>query len=615
MVKGKTTSDHRVHEFLGIPYAAPPTGDLRWKEPKPPKPWKGVRKATKFGYHCVQGPIYGDMVFPDPGGSEDCLTLNVWTPRVDSTAKLPVMVWIYGGGFQAGATSEPRQDGEFLAHKGVVVVSMNYRLGIFGFFAHPELTKESPHHASGNYGLMDQAAAIQWVKRNIVNFGGDPDNITIFGESAGSFSVSAQMASPLTKNLISKAIGESGAFFGRHPREKSLAASEQDGASFGKEVGADSLAKLRAMPAQQLLEAAMKGYKPGEPFRFWPNVDGYFLPEPVPEIYAKGEQAHVPLLAGWNHDEGSWQQFFGKQQPTKENYIADIKKNFGEHADDMLKAFPADTDDEMKRSAGLLSTADFIGYGTWRWIDMQLQTGRAPVYRYEFDQAPPVDPKSPFAAAGPMAYHSAEIEYVFETLKSKKLPFTEGDFEVSDMMSTYWTNFARTGNPNSTGVPNWPQYNAQDKYEVMHLNPNPQAQPDEQREQYLAIENAAENKPTANSIAPGAEARYPNTSEGLWFFLEAILSQSRQAKEGQVMDLIKQTEIPDYRNWFYSMYPPDKAESWYEPYGRNLPARENELRQQFMNIAIIGGEIQVRKVNDDPQPGRGTEWAMLHASE
>jgi para-nitrobenzyl esterase len=333
IVEGTTSTDGKIHIFKGIPFAAPPVGALRWKEPQPVSSWEGIRKTTEFGARCMQGRIYNDMVFRDPGPSEDCLYLNVWTPAASAAAKLPVMVWIFGGGFQAGATSEPRQDGEKLAHKGVVIVSMNYRLGIFGFFSHPELTKESPHHASGNYGLLDQAAALDWVHKNIAAFGGDPGKVTIFGESAGSFSVSAQMASPVSKNLFQQAIGESGAFFGRTLSAKSLAESEKADAKFGESIGAGSLEALRAMPAQQLLDAALKEKNT---VRFAPNIDGYFLPASPSEIYAKGDQARVPLLAGWNHDEGSAKQFFGKEPPTKESYIAKINKEFGDKAPEVL---------------------------------------------------------------------------------------------------------------------------------------------------------------------------------------------------------------------------------------------------------------------------------------
>src|SRR5580700_484891 len=349
-LEGSTSADGKVQIFKGIPYAAPPVGALRWKEPQPVLNWQGVRKATEFGARCMQGNVYDDMVFRDAAPSEDCLYLNVWTPKASPEAKLPVMVWIYGGGFQAGATSEPRQDGEHLAHKGVVVVSMNYRLGIFGFFSHPELTKESPHHASGNYGLEDQAAALQWVRKNIVAFGGDPENVTIFGESAGSFSVSALMASPTSKALLHRAIGESGAFFGRTLTAKPLGESEQDGVKFAQSMGADTLEKLRGMTAQQTLDAVFKGKTA---FRFGPNIDGYFIPESPPHIYAHGSEAHVALLAGWNHDEGNYHEGsshtgFGTEPPIKEDYAKKIIQMLGGKAPDVLKAFPGESDEQVK---------------------------------------------------------------------------------------------------------------------------------------------------------------------------------------------------------------------------------------------------------------------------
>jgi para-nitrobenzyl esterase len=489
-VEGASSFDGKIQIFKGIPYAAPPVGPLRWKEPQPVASWQGTRKAAEFGPRCMQGNVYGDMAFRDSGPSEDCLYLNVWTPKASASAKLPVMVWIYGGGFQAGATSEGRQDGENLAHKGVVVVSMNYRLGIFGFFSHPELTKESPHHASGNYGLLDQAAALQWVHNNIAAFGGDPANITIFGESAGSFSVCAQMASPLSRNLIAKAIGESGAFFSRTLPARPLQESEKAGVAFAQENNATTLDQLRAIPAAQLLEAAMKK---GNAFRFGPNVDGYFFPESPAEIYAKGEQAHVPLLAGWNHDEGNYHGFFGHDALTKENYAKKINDTFHDKSAEAMKLFPDDTDEQMKASAGLIATANFIGYSTWKWIEMQIKLGSVPVYRYEFDEAPPITETGPAAGDAPTAYHSAEIEYVFEDLDFKKVDgkpvaWTAGDRKLSDQMSSYWTNFAKTGDPNGPGLPKWPKCDAADGYETMHLSAKPQAAPDAQREQYALLD-------------------------------------------------------------------------------------------------------------------------------
>ncbi|MEP6886446.1 MAG: carboxylesterase family protein, partial [Gammaproteobacteria bacterium] len=287
-VQGKLSSDGKVREFLGIPFAAPAVHKLRWRPPQPAAKWPGVRQATAFGSRCMQPSIYQDMVFRDPGISEDCLTLNVWTPVGAGRRKLPVMVWIYGGGFLAGGTSEPRQDGEHLADKGVVVVSMNYRLGIFGFFAHPELAAESPQHAAGNYGLLDQTAALRWVARNIAAFGGDPAKVTIFGESAGSMSVSAQMASPVAEGLFARAIGESGGAFGRPVHL--LAEAEQHGVEFAQRaVGNAHLTGLRAVKAGDLLDATEKICKATECGVLSPDVDGYFLPRPVAQIYAAGK--------------------------------------------------------------------------------------------------------------------------------------------------------------------------------------------------------------------------------------------------------------------------------------------------------------------------------------
>src|SRR5437879_5620249 len=327
-VEGK--DDGKVKTFLGMRYAAPPVGDLRWKAPVPAAKWTGVKKATEFGSHCLQGNVFGDMVFHDPGGSEDCLTLNVWVADKHVDPKLPVMVWIYGGGFVAGTTSEARQNGYNLAQQGVSVVSMNYRLGIFGFLVHPELAAESGHNSAGNYGLLDQLAALQWVHDNIAAFGGDPGNVTIFGESAGSFSVSAQMASPLAKGLFQKAIGESGAAFfsGGLSFEPRSVRDEQDVKALKSKLGASTLAELRAVPAQKLLDAFAPPQSNG--FDFGPDVDGYFLPESVPAIFAAGKQNDVPLLAGWNHDEGSFEVASSPERKTADSLKVTAQKEFGE---------------------------------------------------------------------------------------------------------------------------------------------------------------------------------------------------------------------------------------------------------------------------------------------
>jgi para-nitrobenzyl esterase len=478
VLEGVVSADGMVRTFKGIPYAAPPVGPLRWMPPEPVAPWTGVRRAVDYGPRPMQGRIFGDMVFHDAGPSEDCLYLNLWRPE-QAKGRLPVMVWIFGGGFAAGSTSEPRQDGGNLCKKGVLVVSLNYRLGVFGFLAHPDLARESGRNSSGNYGLLDQVAALQWVKRNIERFGGDPGNVTIFGESAGSFAVSALMASPLARGLFRRAIGESGAFFSNTLPMKPRAEAEVSGAKFAAEIGKPSIEALRAMPAQELLDAALKH----EILEFWPDVDGYFLTSDCLTVFASGGQAHVPLLAGWNRDEGSYKGFFGDKEPSVGLYGELAKAKYGAKAGAFLAAYPASTDAQAKRAAQDAEGDRFIGFGTWKWLEMQRLTGRSPVYRYEFDQALPLAADAaPGAEAS--AYHSGEIEFVFRVLSSKKLPWRPQDREVSELMSSYWTNFAKTGDPNGPGLARWPAYGASDGYEVMHLEADAGALPDSHRARY-----------------------------------------------------------------------------------------------------------------------------------
>jgi para-nitrobenzyl esterase len=498
LVEGLTDAGVRV--FRGIPYAAPPVGDRRWQAPQPAAAWKGVRKAIEFGPRCVQGPIFDDMVFRDRP-SEDCLYLNVWTPARSTAEKMPVMVWIHGGGFQAGSASEPRQDGGRLARKGVVVVGINYRLGVFGFLAHPALTKESSRGASGNYGLMDQVAALRWVRDNVADFGGDPGNVTIFGESAGSFAVSALMASPLAHGLFHRAIGESGAYLGRSVLEqKALAASEEKGSAFAASIGAGSLPALRAMPADAVLQAALKV----EPW-FEPTVDGYVMPKPADDVYEAGEQSRVPLLAGWNADEVRASVVLAKDKPTAKSFTEQTRARFGPAADAVLKAYPAGSDAEALESAAALAGDMFIGYGTWKWIEIQGKTGSSPVYRYSFDRKIPVAPGTkvegvPATAADVGARHAGEIEYVFGALDTiADTPWEPADRQLSDLMMTYWSGFARTGDPNGPGRPKWPRHRGQDGFQVMHLDATSRSAPDALRARYEALDAilAASPEPTS----------------------------------------------------------------------------------------------------------------------
>ncbi len=471
-----------VRAFLGIPYAAPPVGGLRWKPPAPPATWGRVRKATEFGPRCMQAPVFGDMVFRDPGASEDCLSLNVWVPTKAPSPKLPVMVWIYGGGYQAGGTSEQRQDGSVLAQQGVVVVSMNYRLGIFGFFTHPELAKESGRNSAGNYGLLDQLAALHWVRDNISAFGGDPGNVTIFGESAGSFSVSAQMASPLAKGLFHKAIGESGAAFSRTGLSfEPLADREiKDAKLAASTLKVETLPELRAIPAQKLIDAF---FKPDgdDNFAFSADVDGYFLPQSVAAIFAAGKQNDVPMLAGWNHDEGGFDPAKGS---ATDQLKAASQKEFGAKAEEFLRLYPATTEEEAQRSLLDFTGDTFIAWSTWRWLEAQSNTGNQPVYRYRWDLGFPVSPKG----SPRRAYHSAEIEYVFGQLDSKTATeFMPADRELSARMQKYWANFARTGDPNGDGLPKWPTYTPSTGWQVMHLTEQPEASKDDLRARYVFL--------------------------------------------------------------------------------------------------------------------------------
>jgi para-nitrobenzyl esterase len=393
---------------------------------------------------------------PRPTG-EDCLTLNIWTAAKSASEKRPVMVWIHGGGYTRGTGATPTYDGESLASKGVVLVSINYRLGVFGFLAHPELTQESPHHVSGNCGLLDQIAALQWVQKNIAAFGGDPKRVTIFGESAGSSAVNFLMASPLAKGLFQRVIGESGANFGR---KNPLADAERNGADFGKKINAPTLAALRSKSADELLKA-------GGGFRAC--TDGRFLPEDVSAIWEHAKQSDVALIAGYNQDESRTLRPLAAGA-TMKSFLDQVQQRFGKFADEFLKLYPAATE-EQAADAHYNSTRDEgMGWEMRTWVRMQGKTGKAPAYLYYFTRTPPGPNSEKYRA-----YHAAEIAYAFGTLGSRR-PWEDVDRKLSDAMSSYWTNFAATGNPNAKGLPEWPRYDAKtdpsivfgDKIEVRH---------------------------------------------------------------------------------------------------------------------------------------------------
>ena len=430
--------------YKGIPFAAPPVGDLRWRPPQPAAKWAGVRAADKFGPDPYQGDGKG-------GVSEDCLYVNVWTPAKSANEKVPVLVWIYGGGFSFGSTSTPVHNGEHLARKGVVLVSINYRVGPLGFLAHPELSAESPHHASGNYGLQDQIAALQWVKKNIAAFGGDPEKVTIFGESAGGISVSMLCVSPEARGLFRGAISQSGGSFGparetTYPGENMhlLADAEQAGVAFAKRAGASSLAELRQLAPDKL----PPGFGSGAG---WPIVDGWLIPGDQHTLYEAGKYNDVAILVGYNSDEGL---SFAREK-TPEEYMANTQKRYGPFAEKLLKAYPAGPNSVPKTARDLMRDAAF-GWQTWSWARLQAQSGKSKVFHYYFDQhqKQPVD--SPAADHG-MA-HGMDVPYVFQTLDPKDPKLTEGDRAISEIVSTYWTNFAKRGDPNGPGVPAWPAF-------------------------------------------------------------------------------------------------------------------------------------------------------------
>jgi para-nitrobenzyl esterase len=445
-VDGGTITGYKngdVTIFKGVPFAAPPVGELRWKAPQEVVKWNGVRKCVTPPPSAMQSKPVPFMMWskefmaPETPLSEDCLYLNIWTTAAKNNEKRPVIVWIHGGAFTGGSGTVPLYDGEEMAKKGVVFVTINYRLGVFGFLAHPELSAESPDKVSGNYGILDQIAALKWVKRNIAAFGGDPDNVTIDGQSAGSFSVHALMCSPLTKGLFQRAIGQSGGMFATdNSLVSDLKTAEAAGAKIVGQAGASNIKELRLMPAEELLKTQGR----------WGITIDRVVVMPADEVFGSGKQNDVALITGWNADDG----FSMGPAQKAEAYKANVLKTYGDRAGDFLKLFPAGDDAEAQRSQKLVAQM-FFGWQNYNWAKMQSATGKSKAYLYYFTHVPPGEPNYG-------AFHSSEFGYALRNLKLWSRPFAKLDYDLSEIMSSYWVNFAKSGNPNGPGLPEWPAF-------------------------------------------------------------------------------------------------------------------------------------------------------------
>ena len=446
-----------VRSYKGIPFAAPPVGELRWKAPQPVAAWEGVRECNDFGPDCPQAPYpQSSLYYSAPRKhSEDCLYLNVWT-AAKAGEKRPVMVWIHGGALTRGSSATPTYDGTALAKKGVVLVTVNYRLGPLGYLAHPELTAESPNRSSGNYGALDQVAALKWVQKNIAAFGGDPGRVTIFGESAGSWSVNVLVASPLARGLFHRAIGQSGGTFGpmaylKEDRE-GRASAEKMGEAFAKAAGADSIKALRAQPAEKIVEV-FNNDPEGKKFRTQPNVDGWALPDEIRNIFAQGKQNDAPVIVGSNANEMTTLTVPATVPKTTEDYRKRVETQYGAAVKEFDAVYPVNSEADIAAAylGGLRDVTFTLPMRTWARMTA---TGRSKSYLYFFSHVPP-NPNSKYLGA----YHAGEIVYVFNNLNRRNSLLQEADFKLAEMMSNYWVNFATTGDPNGKDLPKWAPYN------------------------------------------------------------------------------------------------------------------------------------------------------------
>lgn len=503
-------SDNGVLSFRGIPYAAPPVGEWRWKAPQPPIPWKGTRNAEHFGPRPIQDSnlLYE---FRSTDMSEDCLYLNVWTAARSNQEKRPVYVFIHGGSFIHGDGSQPAYDGESMAEQGIVYVSINYRLGVFGFMSHPELSQESGYGGSGNYGLLDQVAALEWIKKNISQFGGDPNRVTIGGESVGAQSVSAHMVSPLSKGLFKGAIAESGSLIDVRTMVLPLKKSEALGTELSGLSKSKTIAQMRSMPAEKLLKLVEKG----NPRRFRPVVDGYFLKENPEKTFMEGRQTNVPLLVGWNAQEVPAAALFRLRRINAKNYKAAVEKIYGERADDVLARYPGETNAEVKQAASELMSDRLINYSSWKLAELHAKDQSAPVYRYLFAHPHPglnlrtiregnvfqvLIKKLLNKVITGTSFHASEIEYALGNLEVQdNYAWKAEDYLVSRQMQSYFVNFIRSGNPNGAGIDgisltNWPAYHNGNKGEFLRIAINSKAEADATKERYLFFQHLNETE-------------------------------------------------------------------------------------------------------------------------
>jgi len=459
VLSGTASPDGSVLSFKGVPYARPPLGPLRWAPPEPPEAWSGTRDAKTFGPRSIQPerPKTSISYFGPERESEDCLYLNVWTAAKSDDERRPVMVWFHGGAFQVGSGSFPIFDGANLARRGVVAVTVNYRLGPLGFLAHPELTSQSRHRSSGNYGLLDQIAALSWVRDNIAGFGGDPGCVTIFGQSVGAQTVCCLMASPLARGLFHRAIGQSGASLATPGRVgggsvPSLEEAERRGLTYAKAMGARSLDDLRAMPAEEIqLRVRDQRLTRGSP-----TYEGYMLPEHVHDIFLKKDHADVPLLTGSNSHEGS----IRPPAATLGAFRGEAADDVGAPADRLVDLYMRDgaTVEDASRAFG---GHRCFNWQNWTWARMHARAARAPVYYYHFSHLSPIPRDRPWSentAEKLGAFHTAEIPYVFQTLAARDWAWADADRRLADVMSAYWTNFAAHGDPNGPELPAWERF-------------------------------------------------------------------------------------------------------------------------------------------------------------